>query len=71
MGRGPVTVYVNDVPVIVSFDAQVRHAILAYDSRLYRLVREGKAEIVDHEGHPVDLYGAVGEGWKFHVRLKS
>ncbi|RKQ88631.1 hypothetical protein [Brockia lithotrophica] len=71
MGRGPVTVYVNGSPVIVSFDAQVRHAILAYDPRLYRLVRDGKAEIVDQEGHPVDLYGAVGEGWVFHVRLKN
>jgi len=69
--RAPVTVYVNDTPVVVSFDAQVRHALLAYDPRLYRLVREGKAEIIDNEGHSVDVYGAVGDGWKFHVRLKA
>ncbi|MBT9282818.1 MAG: hypothetical protein KM312_09295 [Hydrogenibacillus schlegelii] len=66
-----VTVFVNDVPIVVSHDAQVRHALMAYDPALFRLVRDGRAEVTDADGHPVDLFGAVGEGWRFYVRLGS
>lgn len=63
-----ITVYVNDQPIMLSHDAQVRHAVLAYDAALFKLARAGRAKVTDADGNPVDLFGAVGDGWRFYVQ---
>lgn len=64
-------VYVNDQLLRLAYDAQVQHALLAYDARWFKLVRDDRAMVTDDEGHPVDLFGALGEGWRLYVRLKA
>lgn len=64
-------VYVNDQLLRLAHDAQVRHALLAYDAHWFRLVRDGQAIVTDDEDHPVDLSGGLGDGWRLYVRLKE
>ncbi|MBE3593832.1 MAG: hypothetical protein IMX04_02150 [Candidatus Carbobacillus altaicus] len=71
MGLHTIDVYVNDQPLRLAYDAQVRHALLSYDARWFKLVRDGRAIVTDDEGHPVDLFGGLGDGWRLYVRLKE
>ena len=60
--------YVNDQPFERQYGATVKHAVIAYDQRILKDIRELRAWVVDARGDRVGLRGALENGARLYIR---
>ncbi len=61
-------VTINNREIEVFAGAKVKNALSKYAQKEYRAVAAGEKKIVDKNGNPVDLDGALSEGSKLFVK---
>ena len=66
--RRRITFYVNDQPYTRWYGATVEHAVIAYDQRILKDIREGRAWVVDARGDRVGLGGTLQGGVRLYIR---
>ncbi len=59
-----IDVYVNDKKVDIYRGMKVKHALIAYDQRLYRAALAGEIRVEDENGFTVGLEGSLADGAK-------
>jgi hypothetical protein len=62
-----IRVYVNDKPVTIYRGMQVKHALIACDESLYKAAKEGTVRVIDKNGFPVGLKGALHPDAKIYT----
>jgi len=66
--RRRITFYVNDQPYTRWYGATVEHAVIAYDQRVLKDIRQGRAWVVDARGDRVGLGGTLQNGVRLYIR---
>lgn len=66
-----IKVYVNGRPVKIYTGMQVKHALIASDESLYSQAVAGDIEIMDGDGFPIGMEGALREGSEIRTRRKK
>lgn len=59
-----ITVYVNGRKIDLYRGMKVKHALIAYDERLYKASLAGEIRIEDENGFAIGLEGSLTEGAK-------
>ncbi len=65
--RRQITFYVNDRPCTRWHGATVEHAVIAYDQRVLKAIRQGKAWVVDARGDRLGLGGTLHNGARLYI----
>jgi hypothetical protein len=68
MTRRRITFYVNDQAYTRWYGAIVQHAVIAYNQRLLKEIREGRAWVVDARGDRVGMGGTLQDGVRLYIR---
>jgi hypothetical protein len=66
-----ITFYVNDQPFERQYGATVEHAIIAYDQRILKDIRELRSWVVDERGSRINLGGTLENGAHLYLRYLS
>jgi len=66
-----ITFYVNDQPFERWYGATVEHAVIAYDQRVLKDIRELRAWVVDARGSRVGLGGTLQDGVRLYIRYAN
>jgi hypothetical protein len=66
--RRRINFYVNDKPFTRWYGAKVEHAVIAYDQRILKDIRELRAWVVDARGDRVGLGGTLQDGVRLYIR---
>jgi hypothetical protein len=66
-----ITFFVNDQPFERWYGATVEHAVIAYDQRVLKDIRELRAWVVDARGSRVGLGGTLQEGVRLYIRFAN
>lgn len=69
--RRQITFYVNDQPFERWYGATVEHAVIAYDQRILKDIRELRAWVVDARGNRVGLNGSLQNGVRLYIRYEN
>jgi hypothetical protein len=65
-----ITIYLDDNPLLLYRGMQVKHALIAYDYKLYTAAQRGEIYMEDQDGFRLGLEGALQEGSRIFARLK-
>ena len=57
-----ICVYINDRKIAVYRGMKVKHALIAYDERLYEAALAGEVRVEDQNGFSVGLEGSLTDG---------
>ena len=68
MTRNQITFYINDQPYTRWYGATVEHAVIAYNQRALKAIRENRAWVVDARGARVGLGGTLQDGVHLYIR---
>ncbi len=63
-----ITFYVNDQPFERWYGATIEQAVIVYDQRLLKEIRELRAWVVDARGSRVGLRGTLQDGVRLYIR---
>ncbi len=66
--RRRITFYVNDQAYTGWYGATVEHAVIAYDQRVLKDIRENRAWVVDARGDRVGMGGTLQNGVRLYIR---
>lgn len=61
-------VTINNQEIEIFAGAKVKNALSKFGQQEYKAVQAGEKKIVDKNGNPVDLDGALNEGSKLFVK---
>jgi sulfur carrier protein ThiS len=61
-------VMIDNQEIEIFTGAKVKNALSKYAQKEYKAVQAGEKKIVDKNGNPVDLNGALSEGSKLFVK---
>jgi hypothetical protein len=66
--RRKINFYVNDQPYTRWYGATVEHAVIAYDQRILKDIRQLRAWVVDGRGSRVGLGGTLENNARLYIR---
>jgi len=62
-----ITFYVDDQPFERWYGTTVEHAVIAYDQRILKDIRELRAWVIDARGSRVGLKGTLQDGVRLYI----
>jgi sulfur carrier protein ThiS len=66
-----IKVTVNGSPVEIFRGMKVKHALIAFDQKLYAAAAEGRILVEDSHGFRIGLEGALSDGATINTRPRS
>lgn len=66
-----ITVIVNGRPVEIFVGMKVKHALIAFDQKVYAAAAEGRILVEDSHGFQIGLDGALSDGATINTRPRG